>query len=230
MMRVPRPRVVSVRHRHPGRVTPGDMAEVRLEPGLIALLESPAGGTRVSPGAGFQARYNVPVSVATTAAHALLVFVTREGTYWVGRDIEVEWFGAPGLGDTVLATARIEEANQRLARFTVSGCTLAGGALYRGTLRMAAMRAEYEGVRARLEEASRLQQAKAWPGGLRIAAPESIPMGRSGSVTVEVSNPEAHAISVAVGARLPFGAGLSLDSPDVQHLRSLRVRAGAWHS
>src|SRR5882724_11604794 len=112
MIQVPRPRVVSVRHRQPGVVTPGDTAEVRLEPGLIALLESSAAGTPTALGAGFPARYNVPASVATTAAHALLNYITPEGTYWVGSDIDVEWFGRPGFSDTILATARLEEVNR----------------------------------------------------------------------------------------------------------------------
>ena len=219
MIRVPRPRVVSVRHRRPGLLTPGDTAEVRLDPGLIALLESPAAGTATPPGAGFQARYNVPVSVATTGAHALLPSVTPEGAYWVGRDIDVEWSGGPGPGDTVLASARLEEVNPRLARFAISGRTLTGQPLYRGTLRMAVIRAEYDNVRARLEEAARFQHATEWPGGLRIAAPGSIPLGSSAAITVEVANPEDEDIPVTVTARPPFGAGLSLDSPAGQHLR-----------
>ena len=218
MIRVPRPRVVSARHRHPGLVTPGDTAEVRLDPGLIALLESTPAGMRVPLGTGFQARYNVPVSVATTAALALLSSVTREGTYWVGRDLEVEWFGWPGPGDTVLASARLEEFHPHLSRFTVSGHTLTGEALYRGTLHMAAMRAEYESVRARIEQAARLQHVTDGRG-LRVAAPGSIPLGRSASITVEVSNSEIHPVSVVVTAHPPFGAGLSLDSSPVQHLQ-----------
>src|SRR5579871_5488866 len=140
MIRVPRPRVVSVRHRRAGMAAPGDTAEARLDPGLIAFLENPAAGTATAPGAGFQARYNVPASLATTAAHALLHYVSPEGSYWVGRDLEVEWFGYPGATDTVLATARLEEIDSRLARFRTWGSTLSGVALYRGTLRMAAIR------------------------------------------------------------------------------------------
>jgi hypothetical protein len=218
MIRVPRPRVVSVRHRHAGLVTPGDTAEARLDPGLIALLESPATGRSEALGAGFQARYNVPVSVATTAAHALLMFVTPQGAYWVGRDLEVEWSGAPGLHDTVLATARIEEVNQRLARFTVSGTTLTGVELYRGTLHMAVIRAEYASARARIAEAARMRQAKVAARGVRVLAPDSIPLGRSDTITLEVSNPESHSLAVTVTVHPLFGAGLSLDSPAEQHL------------
>src|SRR5579863_6543212 len=215
MIRVPRPRVVSVQHRHPGLLTAGDRAEARLDPGLIALLESPAAGTPAALGDGFQARYTVPVQVATTAVHALIPSITPPGTYWVGRDIDVEWFGCPGLQDTILATARLEEFNSRLARFTVSGRTLTGQALYRGTLHMGSMRTELESVRARLEEAARFQQPTE-RGGVRIVAPGSIPLGRSANVRVEVSNPEDHEISITVTAHPPFGAGLSLDSPPVE--------------
>jgi hypothetical protein len=217
MIRVPRARVVSARHRHPGLVTPGDTAEVRLDPGLIALLESTPAGMRVPLGTGFQARYNVPVSVATTAALALLSSITREGTYWVGRDLEVEWFGWPGPGDTVLASVRIEEFHPYLSRFTISGRTLTGEALYRGTLHMAAMRAEFESIHARIEQAARLQHATDGRG-LRVGAPGSIPLGRSASITVEVSNSETRPLDFTVTAHPPFGAGLSLDSSPVQHV------------
>ena len=167
MMRAPRPRVVSVGRRHPGQVSLGDTAEVRLDPGLIAFLEntSNAGGSAagdcVALGAGFHARYNIPVSMAASAAAAVLTPADRAGTYWSGRDLEVEWLGVSDLGDTVLAQARLEEFSERLSRFSVYGRTLRDRALYRGTLRLIAIRdgcpagfrsrAEYEAVRARLD-------------------------------------------------------------------------------
>ena len=217
MIRVPRPRVVSVRHRRAGIIAPGDTAEARLDPGLIALLENPAAGSAAALGAGFQARYNVPVSLATTAAHALLNHVSPAGSYWVGRDLEAEWSGCPGSRDTVLATARLEEINQRLARFSIAGRTITGLALYRGTLRMAAMRGEYESVRARIEQAARFRQAAELPG-LRIAAPRAIPLGRSADITLELSNSGPHPFAAGFTVTLPFGAGLSLDSPGTQRL------------
>jgi hypothetical protein len=221
MIRAPRPRVVSVERRSPGRVSPGDTAEVRLDPGLIALLETPLG-------AGFQARYNIPASMAASAAAAVLSPADRADTYWSGRDLEVEWFGAPGPGDTVLAVARIEEYSERLARFAIYGRTLADAPLYRGVLRMMAIRdgcpagfrsrAEYDSVRAKLAAAARpVGAATGQADRLRlIAAPASIPLGRSAGITVAVFNPEAHPVSLSVTAHPPYGAGLSLDSPAEQ--------------
>jgi hypothetical protein len=229
MIRVPRPRVVSVRRHHPGQVSPGDTAEVRLDPGLIAFLENTPAGSPVPLGAGFQARYNVPVSMAASAAVAVLSPADRAGTYWSGRDLEVEWFGSAGLGDTVLALARLEEISERLTRFTVYGRTLTDAPLYRGTLRMIAMRdgrpvgfrsqAEYETVRARVGQASRPVQVEPRALLQSVTAPDSLPLGRSATLVIEVTNPETHSISVTVTAQPPYGAGLSLDFPPVQHLQ-----------
>lgn len=245
MIRAPRPRVVSVGRRHPGKVSPGDTAEVRLDPGLIAFLENTrsagvtshglAAGDGVALGAGFHARYNIPASMAASAAAAVLAPADRAGTYWSGRDLEVEWLGVPDLGDTVLAVARLEEFSERLSRFSVYGRTLKDRALYRGTLRLIAIRdgcpagfrsrAEYEAVRVRVGQASRPVDAEksevsaGLPARLRlIAAPNSIPLGRSASITVEVTNPESRPLSFVAAAHPPFGAGLSLDSPLVQDL------------
>ena len=101
MIRAPRPRVVSVTRHHPGQVTPGDTAEVRLDPGLIAFLENTPAAPSTALGAGYQARYNIPASMAASAAAAVLSPADRADTYWSGRDLEVEWFGAPGPDDIV---------------------------------------------------------------------------------------------------------------------------------
>ena len=121
MIRAPRPRVVSVGRRHPGEVSPGDTAEVRLDPGLMAFLENTSGTGSVPLGAGFHAPYNIPASMAASAAAAVLAPADRAGTYWSGRDLEVEWLGVPDPGDTVLALARLEEFSERLSRFSVYG-------------------------------------------------------------------------------------------------------------
>ena len=65
MIRAPRPRILWVRRHLPGRVTSGDTAQARLEPGILTLLDGPLG-------AGYHARYNVPVLLASTAAGAVL--------------------------------------------------------------------------------------------------------------------------------------------------------------
>ena len=230
MIRAPWPRVVSVRRSRPGQVSPGDTAEVRLGPGVIALLESaPPPGTSAPFGAGFHARYNVPASLAATAALAVLAPTAATGANWSGRDLDVEWLGVPRPGDTVLAQARLEEFTERLSRFTICGRTQADEPLYRGTLRLIAIRdgrpagfrsrAEYESVRKSIELAASGLPVQA--GALRlVAAPSSIPLGRSAWIELEISGEEA----VAVTGQAPFGAGLSFDSPAVVQVQDGRAR------
>ena len=230
MIRAPRPRVVSVTRHHPGQVTPGDTAEVRLEPGLIAFLENtPAGTQQTAIGAGFQARYNIPASMAASAAAAVLSPADRADTYWSGRDLEVAWSGAPGPDDTVLAVARLENYSERLARFAIYGRTLADAPLYRGTLRMMAIRdgcpagfrsrAEYESVRAKLTQSAAQAVSPVTPSGLQlVSAPASLLLGRSGTVIVTVSNYGSSKTVSQVIARQPVGVGLSLESPSVQQV------------
>src|SRR4051794_41836572 len=119
MICVPRPRIVSVRRCQPSRVSIGDLAEAQLDPGLIALLETPL-GTRYHP------RYNIPVGLASTAALAVLASATTAEINWIGRDLEIEWFSVPSLDDIVLAEAKIDEFSDRLARFTAQGRTATG--------------------------------------------------------------------------------------------------------
>ena len=232
MIRAPRPRVVSVRRRRPGQVSPGDTAEVRLDAGLIAFLEP--------LGAGYHARYNVPASLPATAALAVLAPTTAAGANWAGRDLEVEWLGVPGPHDAVVAEARLEEFRERLARFAIGGRTQADEPLFRGTLRMIAIRdgcpagfrsrEEYQGVREKIgrEKVGRErigEAASADPavsaGGLRVAgAPAAIPLGRTACIELEVSGAEP----VTVTGQAPFGGGLSFDSPTVVQAQDGRAR------
>ena len=197
MMRVPRPRIVSVRRRLPGEVSPGDTAEVRLDPGLVGLLES-------LPDCGYQPRYNVPASLGATAAAAVLAPADRPGSYWSGRDLEVEWSRAAGAADTVLVEARLEEFSERLSRFALRGRTGGDACLFRGTLRMMAIRdGRPAGFRSR-EEYEAVREKLAPP------PPKSIPLGRTARIAMDTG------YGGEVTARLPYGGGLSLESAAVQ--------------
>jgi hypothetical protein len=220
MIRVPRPRIVSVRRSHPKRVSIGDVAEARLDPGLMAILEGPIG-------VGYHPRYNLPVSLAATAAVAVLTPTASDGSSWAGRDLEVEWFGTPGIDDSVVAQARLEEFSERLARFSIQGRTVTGQALYSGSLRMLARRdgvpagfrsgSDYEAVRARL---SQIRLSQVSPGKILqvISAPQSIPLGRSASLELQVLNTADRSLTFAITGTPPFGAGLSFESTPVQNL------------
>jgi len=209
-----RPRVLWVRRRRPAGISPGDTAEARLDPGLIALLESPLG-------AAFHAPYTVPVSLPATAALAVLAPSLRPDTSWGGRELEVQWTGAPGPDDPVLASARLEEFSERLARFAVEGRTSAGRPLFRGTLQMVAVRQGIPvGFRSPEEYLATRQWLSGGPAnrGLACRAPRIIPLGRAAAVEVEVANPTAQPVSITLAGEEPFGAGLTFDSPRVTHL------------
>src|SRR5689334_3573205 len=182
MIRVPRPCIVSVRRCRPTCVSIGDVAEAQLDAGLIALLESPLG-------TGYHPRYNIPVGLASTAALAVLAPATTEEINWIGRDLEIEWFGVPGVDDIVLAEARIEEFSERLARFTVQGRTATKQELYRGTLRMLARRngipvgyrseRHFHAMRAALRAVLPSRDREGASSLLRLlSAPSSIPLGK----------------------------------------------------
>src|SRR5689334_14492940 len=132
MIRVPRPRVVSVRRRQAGQVAAGDVAEARLEPGTVALLETPLG-------LGYQARYNVPVGLASTAVMAILN-PAYPGVNWTGTYVEAHWSAVPGPHDTIVAEARLDKISERHARLTTCARTATGVELFHGGVRMAAIR------------------------------------------------------------------------------------------
>ncbi len=217
MIRVPRPRILWIRRKRPDRVTAGDCALARLDPGTIPFLDSLA--------AGYYARYIIPAMVGATAALELLVPV--KGVLWPGRDLELEWSGTPGDRDAVLAEALLEEFSEQLARFTLQGQTDTGAALYRGSLCVRAVRDGYPvGYRSREEydaaRARRDEPPVEFASGklLRVvAAPRSIPLGRSAVIEVEVSNRYPHRLTTTVAAHSPFGAGLSFGPPDRQELQ-----------
>jgi len=52
----------------PGKVSVGDWAEVRLEPGLLAFLMKPDGGTGVPPGRGVHPMSGIPLGIGVEAA------------------------------------------------------------------------------------------------------------------------------------------------------------------
>jgi hypothetical protein len=186
MIRVPRPRILWVRRRQPDRVTPGDTAQSRLEPGILTLLDGPLG-------AGYHPRYNIPVLLASTSAVAILT-PAANGVEWAGRELEVEWYGVPGDRDAVLAEARLVEFSDHQARFTTQGRTDTGALLYRGSLVMVA-----------LSDGHAVGYVPAPTRG-STTTPRSIPLGQSAVIEVEVSSPN-------VAVLPPFGSGLSIEGP-----------------
>ena len=231
MTRVPRPHIVWVRRRNSGKTTPGDIARVRLKPGLIALLQ-------LTPDSGYQAPWSVPAGLASTAALAVLAPVSRN-IDWVGRDLDIQWFRPAPVGDTLLVEARLEQLSERRCSFAVCARTETGSPLCSGTLRLIAMQnsrpvgfrsqQEYDDARVSIAaaaiEPTSIEPTSATGSCLRIVtAPRSIPLGCSALVEVEIRNATNHPVTVAVEGHLPFGAGLSFDGPGIHNLQ---VDAGA---
>src|SRR5581483_12295889 len=86
---------------------------------------------------------NVPLGLSGTAAVAVVAAAGPSDTGWTAREVELEWHGAPGLHDAVVAHARLLEFAGHLARFAIEGRTAAGDPLFGGTLSLAALRAGY---------------------------------------------------------------------------------------
>jgi len=196
-----RPRITWIRRRQPGEISIGDSAEARLAPGLIGLLEA------IAPKSGFHAPYNIPASLAGTAAVAV---VSSPTTNWTGRDLEVEWQGTPGPHDAVFAEARLEQYSERLAAFAIRGRTQANQPLFHGTLRLTGIRDGMPaGFRSR-EEYEQLRQQ------FPKTNPEQIGLGHT--VWIE--------IPAGANVELPFGRGLSIEA--IESSRIL-VRADRPH-
>ena len=197
-----------MRRREAARISPGDSAEVRLDPGIIAFLESPFG-------AAYHAPYTIPASLPATAALAILAPSLSPEASWGGRELEVHWTAAPGLDEAVIATARLEELSDRLARFAIEGRTSAGRPLFHGNLQMAAVR---QGIPAGYSP-EEYRATREWLSGssadstLTCRAPRSIPLGATATIEVEAANPSSDSASLTISAEEPYGAGLTFDSP-----------------
>lgn len=222
MLRVPRPRLKSMRRAVPGQVSVGDTASALLEPGLMGLLEAEAAGGCVggSPGEGYHARFNLPIGLASTAAVAILAPSVESGGYWAGRDLDVEFLAAAGPGDAVIAEARLEESNGRIARLRIWGRTDRNVDLFRGTLRMMAVRegrpagfrsqADTDAVRSQLARSMRPEQPihGRFLGAVRV--PDAIRLGDSAFLEAVMTNTGSVPVVLTVTVEPPFGAGLSI--------------------
>src|SRR5688572_26839606 len=129
MLRVPRPRVESIRRFVAGHATPGDLAVVRAGPGLLALLEHPIAGQRFPLGAGYHGRYNAPLGLLISAGLALVEPATPPSSAWLGREATLEWLGLPALDETLMGEARLTALSAREALFSIAGRSERGAQL-----------------------------------------------------------------------------------------------------
>ena len=219
VLRIPCVRIDRVQRAHAGRATVGDWARARLDPGLIEFLEISIAGR--SLGAGYEPRYTVPYGLIRTAAGAAVEPAAPGGGTWTIRGADLTFLDKPELHDVLLAEASIIALDARLASFDVSAGTIGRRPLLTGRLRLAAT---VGGRRADLGDVH--HPAVVAPGASEAAdhsrvlasirAPKAIAIGRTADVTLAVANPTETNRTVTVDARVPYGAGLSIESEPSQ--------------
>jgi hypothetical protein len=214
---VPRPRIESVRRHVPGKASIGDHAVARLDPGLVELLSrmGEVGGHALAACA-------LPLGIATSAALAILSPTQVNGVYWTSRQAECHWLERAGPQDAVLGEARLVGLTERAAHFEVSARTDSGKSLFHGKLELLAMRdgrpvgylrsSQYEAMRSRLAGIRRKPNQTAAGILQLVAAPESIPLGKTAILELAVTPSFEEAEPVTVDLVLPYGAGLSAEA------------------
>ncbi len=213
--RIPRTSIQSVDRREPGKTSPGDRATVRLEAGILSLLETRIAGTAVPLGAGYQARWNVPFGIAATAAYALIAPMQSATVYWTGFDVEIEWQSPAELDDILLAEAEVIAIDQGLACFHIRSRNACGRELFTGHLRLRAVCAGKAVPTALLSKTARPPESLTPMAGYTLLAavdaPAQIDLGRRAAVRVSLLNGSERNRDISLALQLPPGAGLSLD-------------------
>jgi len=122
MIRVPRPRLETVRRHSTGQMSQGDFAVATATTGLIDFLD------RISLGdcQGYELRYSIPFQLGATAAEAILAPTRSEpGVHWAAFQAEVNWVNLCGPRQNLEAAATLERYTNTLASFTLE--TRSGG-------------------------------------------------------------------------------------------------------
>ena len=187
---------------------------MRLEPGLLAFLETRIEGSETSIGAGYQAAFNIPFGIAATAAYALLAPAQPEGVSWSGFDVEIEWSAGADSGDTLLADAAVEACDSGLAVFAIAARSESGRELLTGRLRLRAVR---NGKTLHTSLLMRPVRPADVPHRLdgyavlaNVDAPARMELAQLAPVLVSIANDSDAVIRVSVSFRLPFGGGICI--------------------
>jgi hypothetical protein len=232
MLRIPHPRVESIHRYLAGRASPGDRALTRVGPGLLALLEHPVAGGADALGAGYHARYNVPLGLAVSAALAVVEPATPAGSWWVGREATIEWLARAALDNSLCGEARLTALSERDALFSITALTDHGLPLLRGDLLLARVMGGRSvgyppdaGPGPSLSERARAHRPA--PFGLRLrAAPTVLPLGRTADVVVELPEPPSSTREWTISACGPAGGGISVEPPAARTLTARSASSG----
>ena len=222
---IPYAAIQSVHRHRPGQTSVGDQATVRLDPGMIAFLETPLLGTGIPIGAGYQARFHVPFGIAATAAYALIAPLQSAEVSWTGFDVELHWQAPADIKDAVLAQAEVTSVDPGLACLAISSRTTTGRSLFTGNLRLRALRGGKPVPTALLPASTRTPEgAPGLPGSTllaSVAAPRWMELGSVAPLRLQAAR------DAAIELRFPPGAGLSLENGFVPS--SLRAgEAATW--
>ena len=115
-VRIPRPRVESVRRRAPEQISLNDYAVASGGAELIDLLQCIP---------GYELRYSIPFQLGATAADAVFAPDRNAGVNWAAYQIDVRWHSLPSPHRHLEARAQMEYSSPTRARFHVE--THSGG-------------------------------------------------------------------------------------------------------
>ncbi|HEQ60520.1 MAG TPA: hypothetical protein ENN74_02815 [Firmicutes bacterium] len=105
------PTVQARRQAVPGKVSVGDFAEVRLEPGLLALLMKPAAETGVPPGRGVHPMSGIPLGLGVEVA--IVAASGKENGIDVLRACHCAYESPMRPNEPVVARGEVQETGQR---------------------------------------------------------------------------------------------------------------------
>jgi hypothetical protein len=124
VIRVPRPRLESVRRHVAGRVSLNDCGVATASTALIELLETMT-HAGCSETAGYDMRYTIPFQLGATAAEAVLAPSLGAGFGWAAYQVDAAWEAVPKANGALEATAKLQNNSPNFAHFRTE--TRSGG-------------------------------------------------------------------------------------------------------
>lgn len=186
LLRILKPTTLRVCRQNPDRVTIGDMAEARVETGLLDLLTSPVAGVDLPLGAGILPEVLVCHGIAGTAAYVALGDTERKqsGFDWAGTELDLTWKRPGRRGEALIGRARVGARRAMTLNVDVETSSEATGeVIMTGCFQFVAVR---DGHALLLEDEMLLFEQPA-----PEASPETSPTRLSRRVTNAIRSPRA---------------------------------------
>jgi hypothetical protein len=111
LLRIPKPTTTQIHRQHPGRLSIGDVAETRVDTGLLSLLTSQEGGSDLPLGAGVLPELLACHGIAGAAACVVLGDTERKQQHinWSGATMDLTWKRSARQGEPLLARAQVSK-------------------------------------------------------------------------------------------------------------------------